>query len=164
MEGTQTSLLVDIYQYLERNKKLGVEREELKRKEIEAQSIANDVTSNDNSHVTIDNGTSLIDSIEETAEEATCGHVDVRNSKFIVIPVDDDTKNFQEEMNEESFQKEINEESSQEMSLNIEDNSLTPETEEEKVDSVQETNKLLNEPDKSEEGTLEYYLRSVGRL
>ena len=155
MEGTQTSLLVDIYQYLERNKTLGVEREELKRKEIEAQSIANDVTSNDNSHVTIDNGTSPIYSIEETSEEATCGHVDVRNSKFIVIPVDDDTKNFQEEMNEES---------SLEISLSIEDNSLTQETEEEKVDSVQETNKLLNEPDKSEEGTLEYYLHSVGRL
>ena len=155
MEGTQTSLLVDIYQYLERNKKLGVEREELKRQEIEAQTIANDVTSNDNSHVTIDNGTSPIDSIEETSEEATCGHVDVRNSKFIVIPVDDDTKNFHEEMNEES---------SLEMSLNIEDDSLTQETEEEKVDSVQETNKLLNEPDKSEEGTLEYYLHSVGRL
>lgn len=148
MEGTQTSLLVDIYQYLERNKKLGIEREELKRKEIEAQNAANDVTSNDNSHVTVDNGTSQIDSIEESSEEATCGRVDDRNSKFIVIPVDDDTKNFQEEVNEESFQ---------EMSLNIDDNSLTEETEDEKVDNRLETSKLLNEPDKSE-GTLEYII------
>lgn len=35
MEGTQTSLLVDIYQYLERNKKVGIEREEFRRKQQE---------------------------------------------------------------------------------------------------------------------------------
>ena len=37
MEGTQTSLLVDIYQYLERNKKLGIEREEVKKQENEVE-------------------------------------------------------------------------------------------------------------------------------
>ncbi|XP_028398669.1 protein phosphatase 1 regulatory subunit 37-like [Dendronephthya gigantea] len=51
MERTQTSLLVDIYQYLERNKKLGVEREELRRQndlEAEQLAIAQRLESDDN--------------------------------------------------------------------------------------------------------------------
>lgn len=51
MERTQTSLLVDIYQYLERNKKLGAEREELRRQnllEAEQQAIAQRLASDEN--------------------------------------------------------------------------------------------------------------------
>ena len=144
MEGTQTSLLVDIYQYLERNKKLGIEREELKRKEIEAQNSVHEVTSSDDSPVAVDE-TARCDSIEESPEEVTCGHVEAPSSTFTVIPVDDDMGNVREEMNEESFE---------EMSLNVDDSCVVEENEAaENVNN--ETSKLVNEQDKSE-GMLEY--------
>lgn len=145
MEGTQTSLLVDIYQYLERNKKLGIEREELKRKEIEAQNTVHEATSSDDSPFAVENGTTRCDSIEESPEEVTCGHVEAPSSTFTVIPVDDDMGNVREEMNGESFE---------EMSLNVDDSSVVEENKAaENVDN--ETSKLLNEADKSE-GMLEY--------
>lgn len=162
MEGTQTSLLVDIYQYLERNKKLGIEREELRRKELEQQNTAHNVTSNDNvddipndhvrTHKTID-GTPCDhvilgnDNTEKSCEEDERKYsentVDDRSSRFIVSPVRDDTDILCSEINEETDE-----------GFNIDDNLLT-EAAEPKVDTISETNQLLNEAD-NVEGTVLY--------
>jgi hypothetical protein len=169
MEGTQTSLLVDIYQYLERNKKLGIEREELRFKELEQQNTAHNVTSNDNvddipndhvrttndhvrTHKTID-GTPCDhvilgnDNTEKSCEEDERKYsentVDDRSSRFIVSPVRDDTDILCSEINEETDE-----------GFNIDDNLLT-EAAEPKVDTISETNQLLNEAD-NVEGTVLY--------
>jgi hypothetical protein len=92
MEGTQTSLLVDIYQYLERNKKLGNERGELRHKEVEKQNTNVDDVTN---HGTVDNSPS--DVINKKID------VDSRNSRFIVSPVHGD-KIVTEKNNGDSLQ------------------------------------------------------------
>lgn len=104
MEGTQTSLLVDIYQYLERNKKLGIEREELKRneRELEAQKMAEkknevgnsevDGTTNDRPVRTNDfSSQTLVDQLESAVLE-NCVRDDSSeegNSRFTVSKVND---------------------------------------------------------------------------
>lgn len=103
MEGTQTSLLVDIYQYLERNKKLGISREELKRKqkELEVQKLVEkkqgDETEVEEKHC--ENTTDAIDncnqsSVDEPVVEApaNCNEketMDAGQSRFTVSKVED---------------------------------------------------------------------------
>jgi hypothetical protein len=158
MEGTQTSLLVDIYQYLERNKKLGNEREGLRQE----QNTAPDFTSNDNvNDVPTDDvrtpvissddvtlGNDVIDARCEEKERTYCeNNVDDQSSRFIVSPVHDDV--FSEKSNEESLQE-------VDQDFNIDDNLLSEAVR--TVDTDGETNKLLNEDDNNE-GILHFYRR-----
>lgn len=71
MEGTQTSLLVDIYQYLERNKKKGIQKEELRRKELEQPLVLQEVV------LTDDVGSDLADDVRtrESVDGVTCDDV-----------------------------------------------------------------------------------------
>ena len=151
MEGTQTSLLVDIYQYLERNKKLGSEREELRRKEMERQNTTSDFTTVDHDtkletadgkpvdEKTVHEITRENDLINESCESDN--DVDGRNSRFIVSPVYD-AKLFAEKNNEENLQ---------DFHEGFGDNSLTT-----SMTKSTEINNVLDKADDNQ-GTLHFF-------
>ena len=177
MEGTQTSLLVDIYQYLERNKKLGIEREELRRKELEKENSVNEVTSNEavddvtnddvtnnddapNDDVTGISGDDVIsenDVISKDDVTVVCSEGgesgDFVDSGGLQNHVDDQSSRFVVSLvdnDTKNFIKVDNEDDSKDLtgSLSIDDVLGSEKGEDEP--KVDETSKLLNESDKNE--------------
>ena len=157
MEGTQTSLLVDIYQYLERNKKLGIEREEVKKQEnelelkiltgkeqedkIEIADVADQPICDEN-----DFNTEMFVKSGETEVLLNCiedDSVDEGNSRFTVCKVHDQTHDSTTTNSSNKF--DIVEENTEENCTVIEETKDTPHEHDSNGFGESTNNEIINE-------------------
>lgn len=157
MEGTQTSLLVDIYQYLERNKKLGIEREEVKKQENEVElkkltekeqedkikiaNVADQPICDEN-----DFSTEMLVKSGETEVLLNCiedDSLDEGNSRFTVFKVDDQTHDSTTTNSSNKF--DIVEENTEENYTVIEETKDTPQEHDSNGFGESTNNEIINE-------------------